>query len=194
MKKTPAGKNPGAGQSHPVVALTGFMGSGKSSTGQELAEFLGWEFVDLDSEIEARKGVPIRELFRQLGEAAFREIEHEALRDCLARMERPSILALGGGAFVQPGNVALLHARRAVTVFLETPVEDMLERCEISNGVETENTRPLASNADEFRMLYEKRLPFYRQADARVQTAGKSVSVIAQEIVSLLGLKRLSND
>jgi len=170
------------------------MGSGKSSTGQELAALLGWVFVDLDSEIETRKGVPVRELFRQHGEAVFREIEHETLRDCLARSERPTIFALGGGTFVQPANVALLNARHAVTVFLETPVEEMLQRCGVEDEYDPENTRPLAANTKGFRELYEQRLPSYRQANTTIQTAGKSAVVIAREIADRFGFEALRND
>jgi shikimate kinase len=186
---TPAGKNLGGDQSHTMVALTGFMGSGKSSTGQELAALLGWMFVDLDSEIETCQGMPVRELFRQRGEAAFREIEHEVLRDCLARRIRPTVVALGGGAFVQPDNVALLEAHRVVAVFLETDVEDMLQRCGVEDEADPENMRPLAADAQGFRALYEKRLPFYRRANTTIQTAGKSAVGIAAEIAAVLGLK-----
>src|SRR5271166_5470533 len=112
-----------------IVALTGFMGSGKTSTGLALAELLGWEFIDLDSEIQAQEGVAIRYLFEQRGETTFRAIEHEALRISLERCVRPTVVALGGGAFVQPKNAELIRTSDVLTVFLEAPVEDMLERC-----------------------------------------------------------------
>src|SRR5664279_3042149 len=112
-----------------IVALTGFMGSGKTATGSALAELLGWEFVDLDNEIEREQQVPIRRLFWERGERAFRVIEHDALRACLVRTLRPTVVALGGGAFIQPDNIELLRASAVRTVFLETPVEEMLTRC-----------------------------------------------------------------
>src|SRR5271166_4346826 len=90
---------------HLIVSLTGFMGSGKTSTGRALAELLGWEFIDLDGEIERHERLSIRELFRIQGEEAFRGIENEALRSCLERCSGPTILALGGGTFIQPDNV-----------------------------------------------------------------------------------------
>ncbi len=61
---------------HPIVVLTGFMGSGKTTTAQALAELLGWRCVDLDRVIEMQEGAEIRQLFRRHGEARFREIEH----------------------------------------------------------------------------------------------------------------------
>ncbi len=110
------------------------MGSGKTSTGRALAELLGWEFVDLDEEIERQKQTPIRQLFRERGEVEFRAIEHTTLRECLARISKPTVLALGGGAYVQSANVELLRARAAQTVFLETPVEEMLTRCGVEDA------------------------------------------------------------
>ena len=164
------------------------MGSGKSSTGAALAELLGWEFIDLDEEIEQQEQVPVRQLFRERGEAAFRVIEHVALRGSLARSARATILALGGGTFVQPGNVELLCANEVRTVFLETPVEEMLTRCSLQEAPDPENPRPLAANASAFRRLYEQRLPWYRAAHLTIDTSGKTVEMVAREIADSLKL------
>jgi shikimate kinase len=170
------------------VVLTGFMGSGKTSTGEALAELLGWKFIDLDQEIEAREGVAVRVLFAQRGEAEFRAIEHAALLDCLHGCDRPTVIALGGGAIVEAGNASLVHESRALTVFLETPMEDMLQRCAIEDEADLENPRPLAGDAESFRVLYEKRLPHYRAAHVTIHTAGKSVAEVANEVAEKLGL------
>ena len=164
------------------------MGSGKSSTGLALAERLGWEFVDLDEEIERRERLSVRVLFRERGETAFRALEHEALRRSLAGRSKPTILALGGGAFVQRNNVQLLRASAVQTVFLETPVEEMLMRCGVGAEPDPENPRPLAADSSAFRKLYERRLPFYREAQLTIDTRGKTVSEIAREIVEGLSL------
>ncbi len=174
--------------SHAIVALTGFMGSGKTSSGRALAELLDWEFVDLDEEIERREQVPIRELFRARGEIAFRAIEHESLRQSLAGRLRPLVLALGGGAFLQPNNFDLLSGHEVRTVFLETPVEEMLTRCGVEDGPDADNPRPLAADAAAFRRLYEQRLPFYRTARLTIDTAGKTVEQIVSEISDSLKL------
>src|SRR5271165_448091 len=126
------------------------MGSGKTATGKALAELLGWEFVDLDEEIEREQQVPIRRLFWERGETAFRAIEHDALRECLVRTSKSTILALGGGAFIQPNNMELLYANGVRVVFLETPVEEMLTRCGVEDKPDPENPRPLAADAAEF--------------------------------------------
>ena len=114
-----------------IVALTGFMGAGKTSIGRALADLLGWRFVDLDQEIELRQKATVREIFQGQGEAQFREIETAALREMLERVPAPArmVIALGGGTFVQPHNAVLLRNAGARVVFLETPLEEMLERC-----------------------------------------------------------------
>src|SRR5215468_10169369 len=94
---------------HPIVVLTGFMGSGKTSTGEALAGLLGWKFVDLDHEIETQEGSTIGALFAQKGEAEFRTIEHAALGDCVRNCDRPTVLALGGGAIVESSNASLVR-------------------------------------------------------------------------------------
>lgn len=164
------------------------MGSGKTATGSALAELLGWVFVDLDAEIEREQQVPIRRLFWERGETAFRAIEHETLRNCLVRNSRPTVLALGGGASIQPNNVELLRASMVRTVFLETPVEEMLVRCGVDDEPDPENPRPLAADAPAFRKLYKQRLPSYRVAHLTIDTSGKAVDEIAREIAKRLKL------
>ena len=162
------------------------MGSGKTSTGRALAELLGWEFLDLDEEIERHEHAPIRQLFRERGEAGFRAIEHEGLRRCVAQALRPTVLALGGGAYIQPENVELLHTSKARTVFLETAVEEMLARCGVEDAPDPKNRRPLAADTVAFRRLYEQRLPSYRAAHLTVVTSGKTVEAVACEIAEHL--------
>jgi shikimate kinase len=164
------------------------MGSGKTSTGRALAELLRWEFVDLDEEIERREQMPIRQLFQESGEVEFRAIEHTTLRECLARMSKPTVVALGGGASIQPDNAELLQAGHALTFFLETPVEEMLTRCGVEDAPDPRNPRPLAADKTEFRKLYEQRLPSYRAAVFTVATSGKTVEVVASEIAEILKL------
>lgn len=164
------------------------MGSGKSSTGAALAELLGWEFVDLDEAIEQQERVPIGQLFRERGEPSFRAIEHETLRRCLAVSTGPAIVALGGGAFIQPNNVELLRASEVFTVFLETPMDEMLTRCGVEKEPGQGNPRPLAVDAAAFRELYKQRLPSYRAANLTIDTSGKTFEGVAREIAEVLKL------
>jgi shikimate kinase len=164
------------------------MGSGKTSTGRALAELLGWEFVDLDDEIERQESIPIRQLFRERGEPAFRTIEHAALRRALERCSKPTVLALGGGAFIQPDTVELLGTNDVSTVFLETPVEELLTRCGVGDAPDPENPRPLAVDTAAFRALYAERLPSYRAAHLTIDPSTKSVEDVAREIAERLKL------
>lgn len=85
-----------------AVFLVGFMASGKSSVGRELARRLGWEFVDLDAEIESREGRTIPEIFRDREEQGFRLIEARALRKLTESLERDTVVALGVGHSHRP--------------------------------------------------------------------------------------------
>jgi len=166
-----------------TVFLVGFMASGKSSVGRELARRLGWEFVDLDARIESRERKTIPEVFRDRGELGFRIAETSALRDLLTgSLERDSVVALGGGAFVQERNRALL--RQWPTVFLEAPVSELWQRS-LTDGIE----RPLRGDPGRFALLYAERLPFYREASMVVETEGKPVAAICVEIEAALQLR-----
>ena len=186
-------KNPQAGpqtSAARIVALTGFMGAGKTSIGRALAALLGWRFVDLDQEIELQQKATVRAIFQGQGEARFREIETAALREMLEQVSAPTVIALGGGTFVQPSNADLLRNAGARVVFLETPLEEMLERCRLGSQSSENNLRPLAASPEAFRALYAQRLPQYRTADFTLSTPGRTAEENAQEIASGLGLER----
>jgi shikimate kinase len=167
-----------------AVFLVGFMASGKSSVGRELARRLDWDFVDLDTRIESREGRTIAEIFRDRGESAFRLAETSALRDLTESLERNTVIALGGGAFVQPKIRELL--RSWPSVFLEVPLDELWRR-----SLEDPTERPLRKDdLTGFARLYESRLPFYRQATMTVVTSGKDdPASICVEIESKLQLR-----
>jgi len=170
-----------------AVFLVGFMASGKSSVGPELARRLGWEFVDLDTRIESREGKTVPEIFRESGEPAFRLVETAALQDLLTgALQRDSVVALGGGAFVQATNRELL--RRWPTVFLDAPTDELWRRS-LSDAVE----RPLRHDREHFARLYAERLPFYREATLAVATHGKALASICAEIEGALQLSKAPN-
>ncbi len=159
-----------------ALFLVGFMASGKSTVGPELARRLQWDFVDLDTRIQLREGQTVPEIFRHHGESGFRLAETSALRDLLTEfLPRPTIVALGGGAFVEPQNRELL--RDWVTVFLHADCDELWQRS-LSDGIE----RPLRRDLEQFTRLYEERLPLYREARITIDTTGKSVDSICAEI------------
>jgi shikimate kinase len=159
-----------------AVFLVGFMAAGKTTVGQELARRLNWDFVDLDAQIESRERQTIAEIFRDRGEHEFRLIETEALRDLTESLERNSVVALGGGTFVQPGNRELLRAWPSV--FLDAPLDELWSRTR-----EDATKRPLRqNNRAEFESLYRERRTSYIQATMTVVTSGKDPSSLCAEI------------
>jgi shikimate kinase len=170
-----------------AVFLVGFMASGKSSVGQELARRLGWDFVDLDARIESRERQTVSEIFRGRGEPRFRLAETSALRDLTESLERDTVVALGGGAFVQERNRELL--RQWPSVFLEAAASELWQRS-LTDGVE----RPLRGDPEQFAQLYAERLPCYRQASVVVQTTGKPLASICVEIEVALQLRGTPED
>lgn len=158
-----------------AVFLVGFMGSGKSSLGKELARGLGWDFVDLDTTIETREGQNIPDIFRDRGEHGFRLAETNALRALTESLVRNTVVALGGGAFAQAENRDLLHSWPSV--FLEAPLDELWNRC-----LEHAQDRPLRNDRIEFQRLYQYRLPFYRQATVTVVTSGRDPASLCDEI------------
>lgn len=174
-----------AGRAPIAVCLVGFMGAGKTTVGRSLAERMGWRFVDLDDRVEARERRTIAHIFRDSGESAFRQAEAEALLELLAEIGvgTNTVIALGGGAFVQPENANAIRRSGIPVAFLDAPVDELRERCAAKGGV-----RPLFRNADEFRRLYEDRRRSYMQADLLVSTSAKTVCAVVDELISRLNL------
>ncbi len=175
-----------AGRHYPAtnLVLVGFMGAGKTTVGQAVAERLGWRFADLDRLIETREGRTVPQIFAQDGEERFRHLECEALEEVVAAPDsRFLILALGGGAFVSKPVRELLAERDIPTVWLDAPAEELFRRCE-----QPEVVRPLRRSFQEFSELYEQRLSSYRQAYLHVVTNAKEISAVADEIIEELAL------
>lgn len=160
-----------------LIYLVGFMGAGKSSVGTILAQQMGWPFVDLDTVIEAGQGASIRHIFERSGEPFFRQIEHAALVEVARRS--PAVIALGGGTFVQKANLDLIRQTHGATIWLDCPIKELWQRCS------TMDNRPLFRDRESFFELYKQRLPYYRQAEFRVATSGRSPEDIVQEILRL---------
>ncbi len=177
---------------HTAVFLVGFMGAGKTSVGRALADRLNWSFEDLDERIERREQRTVQQIFQELGEPEFRRAEHAALLDVLEEIRGGAvkIVALGGGAFVQEKNAALLSASGVPTVFLDAPVEELWQRCR-AQASETGTERPLLRSLDEFRRLYEARRAGYLRASLGVQTGECTLDEVASKIAEALALKKI---
>lgn len=161
--------------------LVGFMGSGKTLVGRELARRLGWDFLDLDMVIESREAKSVPAIFGDHGEAHFRRVETAVLDELISGLHRNTVVALGGGAFAQAQNRELLRGWRAI--FLSASPEELWRRC-----CEDPAERPLRKNQSQFAQLYRERLPFYKMAQVTVETMGRDVSAICAEIEGTLKL------
>jgi len=174
------------------VFLVGFMGAGKTSVGRALSLQLNWAFEDLDDRIERREGRTVPEIFRDSGEVEFRRVEHDALRSIVEELAGGAgrIVALGGGAFVQNNNAALLKESGVPTVFLAAPVDHLWRRCS-KQASESGNQPPLHQRREQFAQVYEKRHKIYECASFKVQTEDRSIDEIAAEIARRLVLKKI---
>ena len=158
------------------IALTGFMGSGKTTVGPLLAERLGWNFVDADDVIEAESGMPISQIFARHGEAAFRAREHATIARLAA--QDALVLALGGGAIeTEATRDLLLRSPGTLLVHLEVQLQTTLARCQ-----GTEHTRPILADHANLAARYERRLPLYRTAHLSLSVDALTPPQVADRI------------
>jgi len=173
------------------LIITGFSGTGKSLVAKEVARRLNWDFLDTDDEIVKQTGKPIAEIFRQDGEARFRELEREAIRK--ACRQGQTVIAIGGGAIVDPQNYELL-ARTGLIVCLEAKPETIYERLfrEAACSPETE-VRPLLATdnpLERIRELKASRQPYYANVDWAVHTDNLKIGQVAEEVIR--GIRNLA--
>jgi shikimate kinase len=156
------------------IVITGFMGSGKSRVARELAQQLDVTMIDLDDAIAEREGKSPAQLIVEHGEPYFRLIESRVLRDLLQTREA-SIIALGGGAWIEETNRKLIDEYGCVSVWLDTPFEVCWTRIETS-----EEDRPLGRTRDQALGLYERRRPRYQLASIHVHDLEELISRIEE--------------
>ena len=160
-----------------MITLTGFMGSGKTTVGKVLADFLGCPFMDLDDLVVKKAGKSIPDIFAQDGEPAFRQLEAQVLRKTVDKYaESTAVLALGGGAVLAPASAALLH-EKTVCIYLRATLDTLLARL----AGETAG-RPLADASLADRLA--SREPIYEKtAHVIINTDGLSPDEVADEII-----------
>jgi shikimate kinase len=160
-----------------MITLTGFMGSGKTTVGKVLADFLGCPFMDLDDLVVKKAGKSIPDIFAQDGEPAFRQLEAQMLRKTVEKYaESTAVLALGGGAILAPASAALLH-EKTVCIYLRASLDTLLQRL----SGETAG-RPLADEAMASR-LAERESIYEETAHVTIDTDGLSPDEVADEII-----------
>jgi shikimate kinase len=170
-----------------IVTLIGYRGCGKTVVARQLAERLGWTFIDTDDAVEQKSGKTIREIFQTDGEIAFRRIEAEVLDDALAGRRR--VISAGGGAVLARRNRKALRST-GVCVWLTAPAAELHRRVEADAHSATR--RPdLSSHPGlrEVEAVLQARLPVYEAtADHVVSTAGRSVEQVVQAVLETFGV------
>lgn len=160
--------------------LIGMMGVGKTTVGHLLAKDLGYSFVDTDNVIAQATGKSINELFAQVGEAGFRQLESDVLSQVCAFTKLT--IATGGGIVLRQENWGYLH--HGLIVWLDAPVELIYSR------LVEDTTRPLLQDPDlkgRLRSLLEQRTPLYSQADLRITLQeGETPEDIAKRIFEVI--------
>ena len=166
------------------MLLVGFMGSGKTTVGRELAAKLGWSFVDFDDAVTSSAGMSVAEIFRVHGEDHFRALEAEAGRRLLER--KRVVLAAGGGWAAAPGRLEGVPAGTA-TFWLRVSPDEAIRRARDQPGL-----RPLLVGddaSDRAARLLAEREPRYARAAFAVDTDGRSVDDVTTEILGILATK-----
>jgi len=163
------------------IVLTGFMGSGKSTVGKLLAGAFGFDFIDIDEEIEKAAGKPIKDIFAEDGEPAFRQMERDIAAGIAAdivadiaagiatdvaacRRGKGVVISTGGGFLTNDANAALFPKESFDIIFVDRDFEEMYQ------AIKDDASRPVAASLskDELKALYEARLPYYKKYATRI--------------------------
>lgn len=162
------------------IVLIGLMGVGKTTVGRRLSKALGLKFRDADEEVERAAGRTVAEIFKDFGEAAFRDGERKVIARLLE--EPPMVLALGGGAFVDPETRAQV-LEKATSIWLQADIDTLFNR------VSRRDTRPLLHDPDPrgvLERLLESRTPAYAEADIHVDASAGSHQTTLDTILQAL--------
>jgi shikimate kinase len=161
------------------IILTGFMGSGKTTTGRVLAARLGWDFIDTDEVIVHRLGMPIPQVFAQYGEGYFRQVEAQVCAEVSER-RAPAVIALGGGALLNPETRQLLEARGEIFC-LVCDLDELMRRVQRGEG-EAQNRPLFQAERARLEALLEARRPIYERYP-QIDTTTSSPERVAEEIL-----------
>lgn len=157
------------------IYLVGFMGSGKTTIGRELAARIDAPFFDLDELIEAAEQMTIRELFAQRGEPYFRKRERDLLRS--TRHLDAAVIATGGGTFTFDDNIQFIQSE-GLSVFLSAPYALLRSR------IGRKEDRPLFRDDVSTHELYANRMRYYRMADITIDVREEETPLeIAERLV-----------
>lgn len=168
------------------IYLVGFMATGKTAVGKELARKKKWQFVDLDELIELKEKRVISDIFAQEGEAYFRRIEKLTLKE--VAKEKKFVVACGGGIVIDPDNINVMKKTGTLICLAASP-EIILERLRDSSH------RPLLNVANpkkQVELLLKLRAPYYAKADKTIDTSKLAVKEVVNKIIKIVSIKHLT--
>jgi shikimate kinase len=163
-----------------TIVLIGMMGAGKTAVGKRLANALGWPFEDADAAIEAAAGTTIADIFAEIGEPAFRDKERRVIARLLGGEKQ--VIALGGGAFMDPATRRLVRAR-ALSIWLRADLDALLRR------TGRRGDRPLLAHGDPratLEKLLGERGPVYAEADIVVDSDKGPLNAVVARVLDAL--------
>jgi XRE family aerobic/anaerobic benzoate catabolism transcriptional regulator len=161
------------------IALIGLRGAGKSTLGPRLGSALGWPFIELNRDIEEQSGMPVNDVMALYGQEGYRRLERQALERVVATSDSV-VLAVAGGIVSEPATFSLL-LRCFHTIWLKAPPETHMRRV-----AEQGDHRPMAGNPkamDELKSILLSREALYAQAEASVDTEGRSVEESERDLI-----------
>lgn len=176
----PSGKSALPRPNRPLVII-GLMGAGKTSIGRQLAKMLKMPFVDSDIALVSQAGISIEEIFSRYGEETFRQFERKVIGQLLED-QRPKVVAVGGGAFVQPETRALIQ-EKGISIWLRATMPQLMER------IQANANRPLLKQGDPAEILaklMDVRYPIYAEAAITVDSLDGAMYLTVQAIANAL--------
>ena len=160
------------------IILTGFMGMGKSTVGPKAADVLGMDYYDTDGWMETESGIDVPALVKS-DIIAFRRLEAETLATILD--QKPGVISTGGGIVSTEIGRQALWAAQAAIVWLNAPFEEAAKRVQQDTGRE----RPLFSDIDVARALYQERQQWYAESAGYIVNAAQPVELVVGDIVKI---------
>lgn len=166
------------------IYLVGFMATGKTHIGKELARKKKWRFVDLDDLIELREKRKISDIFAREGQPYFRRLEKRILKE--VAKEKKFVVACGGGAVIDPENIKIMKETGTI-ICLSAPLEVILKR---SFGSSARPLLNVANPKKQIELLLKLRAPYYGRADKTIDTSKLSVKEVVERIIKLTAKKK----
>ncbi|MFH1779255.1 MAG: shikimate kinase [Candidatus Omnitrophota bacterium] len=162
------------------IILVGFMGTGKTAVGKELAKKLKMKFIDMDDIIKKREGMEISDIFKQKGESYFRDVEKEVARE--VSKQSNLVIAAGGGVVINKENVKNLKSN-GIMICLNASPDKILER------TKRYTHRPLLNVPEPSKRVWEllaKRAQYYARADYQIDTTNLTIDEVVQKILKII--------